>query len=45
MTEDQGTNRRSWKSRLLELAAWACVSVATAVIMILLSGKILPANF
>jgi negative regulator of sigma E activity len=38
-------NRRSWKSRLLELAAWACVSLATAAIMILLSGKLLPANF
>ena len=37
--------QRSWKSRLLELAAWACVSLATAVIMILLSGRLLPANF
>jgi hypothetical protein len=38
-------SQRSWKSRLLELAAWACVSLATAAIMILLSGKLLPANF
>jgi negative regulator of sigma E activity len=37
--------KRSWKSRLLELAAWACVSLATAAIMILLSDKLLPANF
>jgi negative regulator of sigma E activity len=37
--------QRSWKSRLLELAAWACVSLVTAAIMILLSGKLLPANF
>jgi negative regulator of sigma E activity len=37
--------RRSWKSRLLELAAWACVSLATAAIMILLSNKLLPTNF
>jgi negative regulator of sigma E activity len=38
-------SKRSWKSRLIELAAWACVSLATAVIMILLSDKLLPANF
>jgi negative regulator of sigma E activity len=38
-------SKRSWKSRLLELAAWACVSLATAAIMILLSDKLLPANF
>jgi hypothetical protein len=38
-------SRRSWKSRLLELAAWACLSLAVAVIMIMLSGKLLPANF
>ena len=37
--------QRSWKSRLLELAAWVCVSLATAAIMIMLSGKLLPANF
>jgi hypothetical protein len=37
--------QRSWKSRLLEFAAWACVALATAVIMVLLSGRLLPANF
>jgi hypothetical protein len=37
--------KRSWKSRLLELAAWACVALATAAIMILLSDRLLPANF
>jgi hypothetical protein len=42
---NQGMSQRSWKSRLLELAAWACVSLATAVIMIVLSGRLLPANF
>ncbi len=36
---------RSWKSRLLELALWTCVSLATAAILIALSGRILPANF
>jgi hypothetical protein len=37
--------KRSWKSILLELAFWACVSIATALIMIALSEKFLPANF
>ncbi len=37
--------KRSWKSRLRELALWGCVSIATAVIMILLSNKLLPPNF
>lgn len=37
--------KRSWRSRLLELALWACVSLLTAVILILLSGRLLPANF
>lgn len=39
------TPKRSWKSRLLELALWAAVSIATALIMIALSEKLLPANF
>jgi hypothetical protein len=37
--------RRSWKSRLLELFVWFLVAVATAVILVLLSEEILPANF
>jgi hypothetical protein len=37
--------RRSWRSRLLELLLWAAVAVATAVIMVLLSERFLPANF
>jgi hypothetical protein len=37
--------KRSWKSILGELAIWAFVSIATAVILILVADKILPANF
>jgi len=37
--------KRSWKSRLLELALWALVSIVTAVILVLLSEKLLPENF
>ena len=37
--------RRSWRSRLLELALWAVVSLATAVILVSLSEKLLPTNF
>jgi negative regulator of sigma E activity len=37
--------RRSWRSRLLELALWAGVSLATAVILVSLSEKLLPTNF
>ncbi|HWC13595.1 MAG TPA: hypothetical protein VG929_03275 [Actinomycetota bacterium] len=38
-------NNRSWKSRLLELALWAAVAVATAIVLVLLSESLLPANF
>jgi hypothetical protein len=38
-------NRRSWKSRLLELSLWVAVAIATAVILVILSEEILPANF
>lgn len=34
--------KRSWKSRLLELLLWVAVAVATAVILIMLTDKILP---
>jgi hypothetical protein len=37
--------KRSWKSRLGELALWSLVAIATAVILVLLSDKILPTNF
>lgn len=38
--------KRPWKSRLRELALWAAVSIITAVILIMLTDKILPApNF
>lgn len=37
--------RRSWKSRLLELALWAALSLITAIVMIALSDKLLPNNF
>ena len=39
------TPRRSWKSRLGEFLIWAAVAVGTAVVMVLLSEKLLPANF
>lgn len=37
--------KRSWKSKLLELLLWAAVAVATAVVLVMLSDEILPANF
>jgi hypothetical protein len=37
--------RRSWRSRLLELALWAAVAVVTAVALVLLSDRVLPTNF
>lgn len=37
--------RRSWPSRLLELALWAGVSLATAAILVSLSERLLPSNF
>jgi len=37
--------KRSWKARLGELFLWALVAIATAVIMVLLSDRILPTNF
>lgn len=36
---------RSWKSRLGEFMIWFAISIATAVIMVALSEKLLPANF
>ncbi len=37
--------QRSWKSRLGELLIWAAVALGTAVLMVVLSEKLLPANF
>ena len=37
--------KRPWKSRLGELALWALVSVATALILVQLAETLLPANF
>lgn len=35
---------RGWKI-LLEVLFWAAVAVATAVVLVMLSEEILPANF
>jgi hypothetical protein len=45
MKEERSHQRRSWRSRLIELALWALVAVAVAVILVALSDRILPANF
>jgi hypothetical protein len=37
--------RRSWRSKGLELLLWLVVAVVTAWIMVVLSERILPANF
>ena len=37
--------KRSWKSVVGELAIWALVSIVTALTLILLAEKLLPANF
>lgn len=37
--------KRSWRSRLGELGLWALVSIATALLLILLSEELLPTNF
>ena len=39
------TEPRSWKSRLGELLVWFAVAVVTAVILVALSEKLLPASF
>ena len=38
-------SRRSWRSRLLELALWLAVAIVTAVVLILLSEDFLPTNY
>lgn len=37
--------KRSWRSRILELLLWAAVAVGTAVLLVSLSERLLPANF
>jgi len=37
--------KRPLKSRLIEFGLWALLSIVTAVVMILLSNKLLPADF
>jgi hypothetical protein len=37
--------RRSWRSRLLELALWLAVAIITAAVLVLLSEDLLPTNF
>ena len=37
--------KRSWKSRLLEFSLWTAVAITTAVVLVLLSESLLPANF
>jgi hypothetical protein len=37
--------KRPLRSRLIELGLWALLSIVTAVVMILLSDRLLPANF
>lgn len=37
--------KRPWKVRLAELLLWFVVAVITAVVMVSLSERLLPANF
>lgn len=39
------SEKRSRKSRLLEFALWTLVAIATAVVLVMLSETLLPANF
>lgn len=43
--EQAAPRKRPWKLRLAELLLWFSVAVITAVIMVSLSEKLLPANF
>ena len=42
---DHDPNKRSLRSRLIELALWTLLSIAVAVALVMLSNRILPANF
>ncbi len=37
--------KRPWKFRLLEFGLWALLSLVTAVVLVMLSDELLPANF
>jgi hypothetical protein len=37
--------KRSWKSRLIELALWAALAVATAIFLVYATERWLPSNF
>lgn len=37
--------KRSWRSRLIELALWTALAIVTAVVLVMLSETLLPANF
>lgn len=39
------TTKRPWKWRLAELALWVVVAIVTALVMVALSERLLPANF
>ena len=45
MNRSTPERRRSWRSRLLELALWIAIAIATAVILVTLSDRVLPNNF
>lgn len=38
-------SKRPLRSKLIELALWALLSIAVAVALVLFSNQILPANF
>lgn len=37
--------KRSWRSRLGELALWALLSIVIAIVLIMLSDELLAPNF
>lgn len=45
MNRDAPPRRRSWRSRLLEFALWAAIAIGTAVVLVMLSDRVLPSNF
>ncbi|HWL65762.1 MAG TPA: hypothetical protein VNP73_07300 [Actinomycetota bacterium] len=45
MSDPEPNSKRPWKLRLAELLLWVAVAVGTAVIMISMSERLLPANF
>ena len=39
------TTKRSFRSKLIEFLWWTAVAIATAVILVSLSERLLPTNF